>query len=66
MIGQLKAPPGDPILLPIDQRPPVTLNVDQWDGYQPARDWVFRGIQETGTQNLVVLTGDIHSSWGWC
>ncbi len=64
MIGQLKAPPGDPILLPIDQRPPVTLNVDQWDGYQPARDWVFRGIQETGTQNLVVLTGDIHSSWG--
>ena len=44
------------ILLPIDQRPPLSLNVDQWDGYQPARDWVFRGIQETGTQNLVPIT----------
>jgi alkaline phosphatase D len=64
MFGQLKVPPGDPILLPIDQRPPVTLNVDQWDGYAPARDRVIREIQEIGTTNLVVLTGDIHTSWG--
>lgn len=64
MMGHLKVPPGDPILLPIDQRPPVTLNVDQWDGYQPARDRVFQQIQQNGIGNLVVLTGDIHTSWG--
>lgn len=64
MFGQLKVPPGDPILLPIDQRPAATLNVDQWDGYGPARDRVVREIQEIGTTNLVVLTGDIHTSWG--
>lgn len=64
MFGQLKVPPGDPILLPIDQRPPVTLNVDQWDGYAPARDRVVEEIQRIGTTNLVVLTGDIHTSWG--
>ena len=64
MFGQLEVPPGDPILLPIDQRPPVPLNVDQWDGYAPARDRVFKEIQEIGTSNLVVLTGDIHTSWG--
>jgi alkaline phosphatase D len=64
MFGQLQVPPGDPILLPIDQRPLLTLNVDQWDGYAPARDRVVKEIQDIGTTNLVVLTGDIHSSWG--
>jgi len=64
MFGQLKVPPGDPILLPIDQRSPVSLNVDQWDGYQPARDRVIQEIQGIGADNLVVLTGDIHTSWG--
>ena len=40
------------------------LNVDQWDGYAPARERLFRHIADTNVENVVVLTGDIHSSWG--
>ena len=45
----------------------VFLNSDQWDGYQPARDRVYSVIKGGAGQppvgNVVVLTGDIHSSW---
>jgi alkaline phosphatase D len=40
------------------------LNVDQWDGYAPARERLFRHVADNGIDNLVVLTGDIHTSWG--
>jgi alkaline phosphatase D len=39
------------------------INVDQWDGYAPARERLYRHVVDTGVSNLVVLTGDIHSSW---
>jgi alkaline phosphatase D len=43
------------------------LNPDQWDGYQPARNRVYAVLQGGNGQlpvnNVVVLTGDIHSSW---
>ena len=43
------------------------FNSDQWDGYQPARDRVYDVIKgsaaQPGVSNVVVLTGDIHSSW---
>lgn len=44
------------------------LNPDQWDGYQPARNRVFDVLKGNGStvpavNNVVVLTGDIHSSW---
>lgn len=45
----------------------VFVNPDQWDGYQPARDRVFDVLQGVNGQpavpDVVVLTGDIHSSW---
>lgn len=45
----------------------VFVNADQWDGYQPARDRVFDvlkgGNGQPAVNNVVVLTGDIHSSW---
>ncbi len=45
----------------------VFLNPDQWDGYNPARNRVFDVIKGKTTgrpiDNVVVLTGDIHSSW---
>jgi alkaline phosphatase D len=45
----------------------VFLNTDQWDGYNPARNRVFDVIKGAATgkpvNNVVVLTGDIHSSW---
>ena len=39
------------------------LNVDQWDGYAPARQRFYDAVKAANVENLVVLTGDIHSSW---
>ncbi len=39
------------------------LNPDQWDGYRPARERLYRMLNEGRIGNNVVLTGDIHSSW---
>lgn len=39
------------------------INVDQWDGYAAARSRLFQHIRDTQIDNVVVLTGDIHSSW---
>ncbi len=39
------------------------LNFDQWDGYAPARQRLFDVITDNGLKNVVVLSGDIHSSW---
>jgi len=39
------------------------FNLDQWDGYIPARRRLFDAVRENNVNNLVVLTGDIHSSW---
>ena len=45
----------------------VFVNTDQWDGYQPARDRLYSVLKGDAVQapvdNVVVLTGDIHSSW---
>jgi alkaline phosphatase D len=40
----------------------IFVNPDQWDGYPPARDRLFDRIAPV--DNVVVLTGDIHSAWG--
>ena len=39
------------------------VNGDQWDGYPAERDRVFNYILQNNISNVVVLTGDIHSSW---
>jgi alkaline phosphatase D len=39
------------------------LNADQWDGYQASRARLLGHIRDEGIDNVVVLTGDIHSSW---
>jgi alkaline phosphatase D len=45
----------------------VFFNSDAWDGYQPARNRVFDvlkgGAGQNAVDNVVILTGDIHSSW---
>ncbi len=41
----------------------TTLNPDQWDGYGPARERLFRTLTDNSIDNVVVLAGDIHSSW---
>jgi alkaline phosphatase D len=39
------------------------FNLDQWDGYRPARQRLFDTARTNKIDNLVVLTGDIHTSW---
>ena len=38
---------------------------DSWDGYRAARDRVFDAAAAANVKHLVVLTGDVHSSWGY-
>jgi alkaline phosphatase D len=40
------------------------FNPDQWDGYAAARARVLATLAEQQVNNVVILTGDIHSSWG--
>lgn len=37
------------------------VNVDAWDGYDAERDLLAKEIKAAGVENLVVLTGDLHS-----
>jgi alkaline phosphatase D len=37
---------------------------DQWQGYQASRQRFLAYLQSAEIDNVVVLTGDIHSSWG--
>ena len=36
--------------------------VDAWDGYHAARERLLQGVEASGAQNPVVLTGDFHSA----
>lgn len=36
---------------------------DQWDGYRTERNRLFDTLYRLGVENLLVLSGDIHSAW---
>jgi alkaline phosphatase D len=38
-------------------------NADSWDGYQGARERLLDAIESPRVDNVVILTGDVHSSW---
>ncbi len=40
-----------------------TLNKDQWDGYEYERNLIINQILTNNYKNMVILTGDIHTSW---
>ena len=40
-------------------------NPDSWDGYRAARARVYDMVEQVKVPNLVVLTGDVHSSWAY-
>jgi alkaline phosphatase D len=40
-------------------------HTDTWDGYRAARNRVFDAVASAGVSHLVVLTGDVHSSWAY-
>jgi alkaline phosphatase D len=42
----------------------VPVNQDQWDGYPAERQRVYDHVMQNNIRNMVVLTGDIHTSWG--
>ncbi|MFP5320609.1 MAG: alkaline phosphatase D family protein [Acidimicrobiia bacterium] len=39
------------------------FNSDAWDGYTAERDRLFDHVLDHGIEDVVVLTGDIHTSW---
>ncbi|HEY1039831.1 MAG TPA: alkaline phosphatase D family protein [Bacteroidia bacterium] len=41
----------------------IAVNGDQWDGYPAERTRVYDHILNNNISNMVVITGDIHSSW---
>jgi alkaline phosphatase D len=41
----------------------IPVNSDQWDGYPAERQKLYNHIMNNNIQNIVVVTGDIHSSW---
>ncbi|AXQ29541.1 twin-arginine translocation signal domain-containing protein [Solimonas sp. K1W22B-7] len=49
--------------LPLVSTGGLVINTDQWDGYRAERQRVLDLISGLGLDNVVVLTGDIHSSW---
>ena len=52
-MGRLGLEVGDDFELP--------FNVDAWDGYTAERDLLLNEFKANGMDNLVVLTGDLHS-----
>jgi len=38
-------------------------NIDQWHGYPESRNRLLGFMKDSGVKDIVVLTGDIHSSW---
>jgi alkaline phosphatase D len=59
MMSQIRFPN---FLDPAHPLPPIA-NLDQWDGYDPARSRLLRFLRDASISNPVVLAGDIHSSW---
>jgi alkaline phosphatase D len=41
----------------------ILLNEDQWDGYVGERNRLYDTIAAYNVDNVVVLTGDIHTAW---
>lgn len=41
----------------------VAINLDQWDGFAQERQKLMNFWNDNNVDNVVVLTGDIHTSW---
>ncbi|MBK8561774.1 MAG: alkaline phosphatase D family protein [Saprospiraceae bacterium] len=46
-----------------DRRPSVRM--DRWDGYPAERQHIFDFVEKNGLKNIVVVTGDVHTSWAF-
>jgi alkaline phosphatase D len=43
--------------------PGMIINLDQWHGYPASRRRLLDFLKTSGPSNVVVLTGDLHTSW---
>jgi alkaline phosphatase D len=43
--------------------PGTLFNLDQWHGYPESRTRLLQFLRTSGVRDVVILTGDIHSSW---
>ncbi len=43
--------------------PPNILNHDQWHAYPESRERLMNVLRRSDVENVVVLSGDVHSSW---
>ncbi len=59
----LLLPTGDEPQLALVQSGGVIAATDLWDGYIAERERVFDHVKQQGVENVVVITGDIHTSW---
>ena len=39
----------------------VYIDLDQWDGYQQERNFIFDAVHSAGVKNFVAITGDLHT-----
>jgi len=51
----------EPLIGPLPQD--ATANTDQWDGYTADRRELLDHIEAEGVEDVVFLTGDVHTSW---
>lgn len=51
------------VMAPLTPLGPTVVNNDQWDGYNVERKKLYDFILNNNIQNVVVLTGDIHTAW---
>ena len=40
------------------------MSADNWDGYSASRERVFDLLERAAIDNVILLTGDAHASWG--
>ncbi|MEU5401746.1 alkaline phosphatase D family protein [Streptomyces sp. NPDC005963] len=45
--------------------PPYAVSMDAWDGYPASRSRVLAGAEAAGVDRLLVLSGDVHVSYGF-
>ncbi|MFE2826083.1 alkaline phosphatase D family protein [Streptomyces sp. NPDC059271] len=49
----------------LDLNPVAKVSMDAWDGYRASRQRILAGARSTGTENLMVLTGDVHVGYAF-
>ncbi|WP_431688480.1 alkaline phosphatase D family protein [Hahella sp. NBU794] len=45
----------------LGEKAKLPFNVDAWDGYDAERIWLMNEVQSNSIENLVVVTGDLHT-----